>query len=41
MTNKFMFSEDESGIYSMIPYLICGVVMAPLGIYIDKYGNRK
>lgn len=41
MTKKFMFSEDEAGIYSMIPYLVCGIIMAPLGIFIEKYGLKK
>jgi|APCry1669190327_1035288.scaffolds.fasta_scaffold39914_1 hypothetical protein len=41
MTKKYMFSEDEAGIYSMIPYLVCGIVMAPLGLFIEKYGKRK
>ena len=36
-----MFSEDEAGIYSMIPYLVCGIVMTPLGLYIEKYGHKK
>lgn len=25
----------------MIPYLICGSIMAPLGLFVDKYGYRK
>ena len=41
MTSKFKFPEDQAGIYSMIPYLVCGCVMAPLGIFIEKYGCRK
>ena len=41
MTSKFNFPEDQAGIYSMIPYLVCGCVMAPLGLFIEKYGCRK
>lgn len=36
-----MLPEDQAGIYSMIPYLVCGSIMAPLGFFIEKYGGRK
>lgn len=24
-----------------VPYLICGILLIPLGLFVDKYGNRQ
>ncbi len=35
MKDRFGYSEEETGIYIMIPYLVCAIMMVPIGNLAD------
>ena len=40
MEKLYQWSDDEIGMFVTVPYLICGILLIPLGFIVDKYGNR-
>ena len=36
----YMWPEMETGMFVTAPYLICGILLIPLGWFVDKYGRR-
>ena len=41
MKDRFGYSEEETGIYIMLPYLVCAIMMVPIGNLADKIGQRQ
>lgn len=41
MENCYNWSEQQNGMFVTVPYLVCGLLLAPLGFYVDKYGKRQ
>ena len=39
---KELYGWDDkvTGMFVTVPYLICGILLGPMGYLVDKYGNR-
>lgn len=37
----YEWPEEDTGMFVTVPYLICGVLLIPLGLFVDKYGRRQ
>lgn len=40
MGKCYNWSDEENGMFVTVPYLVCGLLLAPLGFFVDKHGQR-
>jgi len=41
MQDVYGFSPLETGMHVTLPYLMCGFLVIPFGLFFDKFGNRQ
>ena len=40
MKELYGWTDEENGMFVTVPYLICGILLAPMGHLVDKFGRR-
>merc|ERR1711871_1126327 len=41
MGQLYGWTDEEHGMFATVPYLICGILLAPLGAFVDRFGRRQ
>ena len=40
METCYKWGDEANGMFVTLPYLVCGLTLAPLGFLVDRYGKR-